>query len=299
MQGMRFSWAALLAIGCTTVRTGRELRGTDVGPTRCGQSSYVVTAMPLDYPNVLLDVVEDRACEVEVSQTYVEHYEVHVSETVIQWTAVGLGALAGLGGFFALERSYRPTTTTVPQYPGGYTVAYQGDAAIILPFVGAVAGFAGWYLLGKGQTPVETLPAQTEVDRHIEPRLQHTASVDGTLTLLDGSSATELHGGHAVMNVQLAQRAHREGLLLDGRPIEWSVRAGTWAPALTPQCARTQDAAEAAAAFETAPLGALARASRDAAACASEGWRFASEVARRLERICQRRFDSRCEAAAK
>jgi hypothetical protein len=237
---------------------------------------------------------------VKISDTYVERQEVHVNDTVMQWVMAGVGGAAGLGAYFALSSGYRRSAvTTTPTSPATPSYAYQGDATIILPFVGAIAGFAAWNLLGRPNAPTETLAPREEVETRVEPRLEHTADVDGELTLRDGTPVGEVRGGHAAITLELAQRAWREGLLLRGRPLEWSLKADTWAPRLTAACQRTRDAAEAGSAFDAAPLGALARAARDAQACVGEGWWFAGEVARKLDRICRKRFDGPCATAAK
>ena len=41
---MRAVGALLLLVGCTTVRTGRELKSTERGEVRCGRPSRVITA---------------------------------------------------------------------------------------------------------------------------------------------------------------------------------------------------------------------------------------------------------------
>jgi hypothetical protein len=302
MTSMRAVGAAMIlaAAGCTTVSTGRELLNTERSLPQCGLPSFVVTASPLEYPKVLLDVTSERECNVEITDNYVTHSEMHVDNTAMTIVALGVGALVGVGAGIGLSQgqpavSPLPTATTT----GAYRTSYQGDAVFIMPFVGALAGLGTYYILGKGQTPIQTLPDLKEAETRVEPRSEHTAIVDGSLTLADGTAVGELRGGQAIVDLKLAQRGYRDGLYLDGRPLEWSMRLGSWKPVFPPACQRTQDAAAADSGIEKAPLGAMARAARDAAACAREGWGFAAKVERWLDRVCQKRFDGPCDSATK
>jgi hypothetical protein len=303
MSSMRAVIATSLVVvtGCTTVRTGRDFVKSEKTAPQCGLPSYVVTASPLEYPKVLLDVIEERECNIEINETYVQHSEMHVNPMVFQGTAIALGALAGIGAGFALARGSPATFSPVPvaSTNGSYATAYQGDAAIILPFVGALAGLGAYYVFGKGEQPVQTLPGDKEVETHIEDQHVHTSIVNGALRFKDGTSIGALKGGQAVVDLKVAQKGFRDGLWLDGHELEWSVRSGAWTPRLTAACARTQDAAEQDSGIERAPLGALARAQRDAAACAREGWAFASELSSWLDQVCRRRFDNSCQSATK
>src|SRR5262245_39581581 len=115
---MRSCQAALLVLmGCTTVRTGRELQGTEVSPPRWRPVALVVTAAPQEYPPVLLDVVEERVCDTTVTERWLERREMRVSDTVMQWTSVGVGAAVGLGAYLALSALHPPRAAS--SGPGG------------------------------------------------------------------------------------------------------------------------------------------------------------------------------------
>ena len=301
MRLMRAVGAAMVlaAAGCTTVSTGRELINTERSLPQCGLPSFVVTASPLEYPKVLLDVTSERECNVEMTDNYVTHSELHVDGLAMTITSLALGGLVGLGAGIGLAQGQVVSPIPTSATAGAYRTAYQGDAVFIMPFVGALAGLGAYYVLGRGQTPVQTLPDVKEAETRVEPHPEHTAIVDGALKLADGTPVGEMRGGQAIVDLKLAQRGYREGLYLDGRPLEWSMRLGSWKPVFSPACQRTQDAAAEDSGIENAPLGAMARAAKDASACAGEGWGFAAKVERWLDRVCQKRFGAPCESATK
>jgi hypothetical protein len=299
MAPMRGVCAVLLAVltGCATVQTGRDFVGTQKTPPRCGLPSFVVTASQLEYPKVLLDVVEEADCNVEITDTYVVHSEIRPPTAAFSAGAATIGGLAGIGAWLAL-RSSSPTPLPVVSSAGAYRTTYSGDAAIILPFVGALAGLGAYFILGHGEHPVQTLPDERELEQRLEPRPLHTAIVDGALRLKDGTGVAPLRGGQAVVDLSVAARAFRDGLWLDDHALEWSVRAG-WTPHRSPACARAQDAMAPNSGIEKAPKAAVVRATNDAAVCYAQGWPGAMDTWDQLEILCKRRFDSACESTTK
>lgn len=300
MAPMRGVSAVVLAglTGCATVRTGRDFVASEKTAPRCGLPSFVVTASPLQYPKVLLDVVEEADCNVEVTDTYVVHSEVRPPTAAFSAGAATVGGLAGVGAWLAL-RSVTPSPLPVVPSAGAYRTSYTGDAAVILPFVGALAGLGAYYVLGRGEQPVQTLPDEHELEQRVEPHPLHTSIVDGALRLQDGTTVATLKGGQAVVDLSVASRGFRDGLWLDDHALEWSVRMGSWTPRRSPACARVQDALARDSGIEKAPVGAVVRAANDAASCYRQGWPGAMDAWNRLESVCRRRFDTTCESATK
>jgi hypothetical protein len=275
----------ILVTACTTVQTGRELKSTEVDPPKCAEPELVVTATPADYPNVLLEVTEERSCISTSHDTWLVHSEMHGSPMILGIAGALIGAAAGVGGLFALQS----------QYSQSESLAYRGDASIILPFVGALAGFGASQLV-RNPNLTETLTPVEETESHDEQHVRHGSPANGTLAFREGTREviSVLRDGQAYVPVGEAERTFSEGLTLNGRPIEWSMRnSAKWRPELLPQCERAAEVASRK--MEHATLEELAAATKDAIACGDAGWPFADQLTHKLDRICARRFQAPCD----
>ncbi len=276
----------ILVTACTTVQTGRELKSTEVDPPKCAESELVVTATPADYPNVLLEVTEERSCISTSHDTWLVHSEMHASPMILGIGGALLGAAAGVGAMFALQS----------QYSQSESLAYRGDATIILPFVGALAAQRGASQLLRNPNLTETLTPVEETESHDEQHVRHGSAANGTLAFRDGMRdvISVLRDGQAYVPVGEAARTLTDGLLLNGRPVEWSMRnSAKWRPELLPQCERSADVASRK--MERATLQELEAATKDAIACGDAGWPFADQLTHKLDRICARRFQGPCD----
>ena len=103
----------------------------------------------------------------------------------------------------------------------------SGDALIILPFVGIVAGIAVVQGLGERSRPVQTLPIERDVVTRQERSRPTSRETEGTLVLSDGTVVAQLVGGRARLKVPATDKAWMDDLWLDGHKVDWSMRASS------------------------------------------------------------------------
>jgi hypothetical protein len=283
MRTVRLFIVMLLA-GCATVEHSTVVSQTR-RPEECGKGDLVAAVFPGDWPNVVIEVQEQRTCTTGIDATYQVQRELRVSRDVAYWVGAGVGAAAGVGAMFALQKYMSRTPTTFN----------QGDGYLMLPLAGAAMGAA---LVGglNATKQVQPLSGEVRVETSWERReVERPASIG--LLSHRATPLAELRGGRAKLPLELAMSIYGRPLKLDGRLVDWSLRASAWVPGKLPACVRAADANEAfkrAGGWTTFSTRELARAEADAEACMKDGWPFAGTMLSRITVECRARVHGSC-----
>lgn len=277
---MRLALALLLA-GCSTVEHTTVV-STTRGPERCANGDLVASVFPGDWPNVTVEVVEQRACSTAIEEKVDVQRELRLPRDTAYWIGAGIGAAAGLGASIALQ-AYTNSS------PGSFN---RGDGYLMLMLAGGAAG-AGLVQGLNVSRQTQPLPGEVRVETKYESRTDdHHVPRAGLLT--HGKNPLgEVREGRAHVPLELAMAIYGRPLQLDGRRVEWSVRSNAWVPGRLPACVRLA-AVRDGPALSALPQGALARAEDDADACAKDGWPFAGTMLMRLSTECRERFNGSC-----
>lgn len=268
--------------GCSTVESSTVLSSTR-GLERCRQGDLVASVFPADWPNVDLEVHEERTCATPIEQRVKVDRELRVSRQVPLWIGGGLGAAAGVGAMVLLMKA-APARS--------YSYAYNyGDAYLALPLAGGAAGAAMVEALHPDQQ-TQTLPSEVRVVTTYDERSDDDHPAAGAL-MLDSSEVARLEHGHARVPIDVATRVYQQPIRLGGRRVWWTIRSGAWVPGRLPACER----AASVASVDALGSGELVDRFADAVTCGRDGWSFAQRLSRKLDAECQRRFDAPCVAA--
>ncbi len=272
---MRLVFAVVLA-GCSTVEHATVV-STTRGPERCGNGDLVANVFPADWPNVTVEIVEQRSCSTTIRETVDVTRELRLPRDTAYWIGGGIGAAAGLAASIALQ-AYTNSTA------GSFN---RGDGYMMLMLAGAAAGTG--LVEGLNVTrQAQALPGEVRVVTSHESRSEDYAPRHGLLS--HGKDPLgEVRDGRARVPLELAMGVYGRPLLLDGRRVEWSVRSTAWVPGRLPACERAARAWETGG-FETASAKALREAEADAEACMKDGWPFAGSMVSRLTQVCRDRF---------
>jgi len=270
---------ALLLAGCSTVEHTTVV-STTRGPERCGQGDLVASVFPADWPNVTVEIVEQRSCATAIEEKLDVQRELKLPRETAYWIGAGLGAAAGVGASIALQ-AYTNRT------PGSFN---RGDGYLMLAFAGAAAGVAAVEGLNVSRQ-TQALPGEVRVVTSYESRADEHLPRAGLLSQAK-SPLGELRHGRARLPLELAMAVYGRPLLLDGRRVEWSVRSNAWVPGRLPACVRLAQVQERG--LTGLAAAELARAQDDADACAKDGWPFAGTMQMRIANECRERFEGSC-----
>lgn len=279
---MRAPLALVLLAGCSTIESSTLVSSTR-GLERCRKGDLVATAFPADWPNVVIEVHEERTCATPIEQTVKVDRELRVSRDMATYVAGGLGAGAGVA-VMILAIKAMPAQSSFN----------RGDGLLMLPLAGAAAGATLVQGLPREQQ-VQRLPGEVRVVTAFEERSGDVLPSVGLLTL-DGRGLAELHDGRAHVPVDLAMRIYQRPIRLGERRVWWSLRPGSWVPGRLPACER------AAAAWQSGDLygfsmSELIGLEADAERCSSDQWPFAPSLARKARDVCRERFGDACGAS--
>ncbi len=267
--------------GCSTVESSTVLSSTR-GLERCKQGDLVASVFPGDWPNVDLEVHEERTCATPIEQTVKVDRELRVSRDVPLWIGGGLGAAAGVGAMVLLTKASASRSLS-------YRYNYS-DAFLALPLAGGAAGAAVVEALHPDQQ-TQTLPSEVRVVTAYEERFGDEHPSSGPL-MLGSVEVAKLAHGHASVPIDVAARVYQQPIRLGGRRVWWTIRSGAWVPGRLPACER----AASVKSVEALAGGELVERFADAVMCSRDGWSFAQRLSRRLDAECQRRFDAPCVA---
>ena len=272
----------LLLAGCSTVESATVLSSTR-GLERCRKGDLVATVFPADWPNVTIEVQEERTCATPIEQTVKVERELRVSRDMATYVAGGLGAGAGVAVMIlALKATPQQSSFN------------RGDGLLLLPLAGAAAGATLVQGLPREQQ-VQQLPGEVRVVTAFEERSGDVLPSTGLLTL-EGRGLAELRDGRAHVPVELAMSIYQRPIRLGDRRVWWSLRPGTWVPGRLPACERAATAWQSGDLYVFS-LSELIALETDAERCSSDQWPFAPSLKRKAHDVCRERFGAACGAA--
>lgn len=278
---MRACLAVLLLAGCSTVESSTVLSSTR-GLERCRRGDLVATVFPADWPNVTLEVHEERTCATPIEQTVKVDRELRVSRDVATYVGGGLGAGAGVAAMVLTLKALPPQSSF-----------NRADGLIMLPLAGAVAGATLTQGLQRDQQ-VQRLPSEVRVVTAFEERSGDELPSTGLLTL-EGRGLAELRDGRAHVPVDLAMAIYQRPIRLGERRVWWSLRPGTWVPGRLPACERAAAAWQSGDLYRLS-LSELTGLEADAERCIGDEWPFARTLRRQAGEVCRERFGAACGA---
>lgn len=282
---LRPTWGFVLLAGCATVETETHLRHTQ-GLERCDDGDLVAAAYPGDWPEVIIEVQQERTCATPVEDEYDVERSINVSRDVATGVAAGVGAVAGLAADIVLMQ--------LMERSGAYSSSSaRGEELLALPLLGAVV--FGSIVQGHQVVARQTISHDVRVDTSYLTRHEEDAAYDGELSAAVVPLGP-LRGGHVRVPLDVATRVYGRTLQLGARRVSWSVRPRAWVPGLLPACERAARVWQARG-FEQLPVPAIQAASDDAEACARDGWPFAETMVNRLAQTCRERFKTSCAHA--
>ena len=284
---LTYGWVLLLAAGCATVETSTVV-GRTKGRERCDVGELVASVFPGEWPNVTIEVVEQRSCATAIEEQREVRRELRMSRDVAHGIGAGAGAVAGVAAMIALQQY---TSRTTPRSSFNRT-----DGYLLLPLAGAAAGSMVVEALNLTQH-VQPIAGEVRVETSHVRRDDERFAGAGLLSHRATPLAV-LHGGRAQLPVELVMGVYGRPLELDGRFVDWSVRASAWVPGRLPACVRAAEVHRAGA-QGLAALGPREQqqAEADARACQRDGWPFATTLLGRVAQECRARFQSTCANA--
>jgi hypothetical protein len=277
----------VLLAGCATVEHSTVVEQTRL-PERCGTGDLVARVFPADWPNVVIEVMEQRSCATELQEKVAVQRELRVSRELAHGIGAGIGAAAGVAAMIALQKYMTPS----------YSTYNQGDGWMMLPLAGAAAGS----MLVEGlnvSRQAQPLPGEVRVVSSWTRREEESFKRTGLLSH-GATPLAELRDGRAHIPLELAMGVYGRPLQLDGRVVDWSVRATAWVPGRLPACVRAAQANEVAAlagGWGGFSVRELQRAETDAEACVRDGWPFAQTMLTRVAQECRERVHGSCQSA--
>lgn len=278
-RDMRALLAVLLLAGCSTVESATVLSSTR-GLEHCRKGDLVATVFPADWPNVTLEVHEERTCATPIEQTVKVDRELRLSRDVPAWVGGGLGAGVGVAAMVL-------TLKALPQ-AGSYN---RADGLLMLPLGGALAGATLASSLPHEQQ-TQRLPSEVRVVTEYEERSGEELPSIGLLTL-EGRGLVELRDGRAHVPVDLAMSIYQRPIRLGDRRVWWSLRPGSWVPGRLPACERAAAASQPGDLYRLS-LNELLGLEADADRCGRDEWLFARSLRRKVGEVCRERFGPAC-----